>query len=382
VDLDLTPDQEALVDAARAVLAATCSPGAARARTEALLAGRPRPADPLWARAVELGWCALAVPEAHGGLGLGAVEAALLAEELGRALAPGPLLPTLAVLTPALRESAAAESPAAAVAGERLAAVASGACTGTLAVAEAGGALDPAVWRTTAVATTGGAVRLTGEKEMVWEAPTCGELVVGAVAPDGEPGVYLVPAAAATVTEVATVDGSRTFARVRLDGVEVPADRVLAPPGPGSGVLERVVQHATLAAAMDAVGAATAAFEATVAYAREREQFGRPIGSFQAIKHKAADMLVALERARALGRFAALCVAEDDDRRALAVAMAKAAAGDVAARVGRETIQVHGGIGFTWEHDAHLYVRRLLADDALFGTAPAQRARVADLLGV
>ncbi len=382
MDLDLTPDQEALVEAARAVLTAECPPAAARARTEALLARHPRPPDLLWDRAVELGWCALAVPEAHGGVGLGAVETALLAEELGRALAPGPLLPTLAALTPALRESAEAESPAAAVAGERLAAVATGACTGTLAVAEAGGTLDPAAWRTTAVPTTGGSVRLSGEKEMVWEAPTCGELVVGAVDPDGEPGVYLVPAAATTVEEVATADGSRTFARVRLDGVEVTADRVLAPPGPGAGVLERVVQHATLAVAMDAVGAAAAAFEATVAYAREREQFGRPIGAFQAIKHKAADMLVALERARALGRFAALCVAEGDGRRALAVAMAKAAAGDAGAKVGRETIQVHGGIGFTWEHDAHLYVRRLLADDALFGPAPAQRARVADLLGL
>ena len=118
----------------------------------------------------------------------------------------------------------------------------------------------------------------------------------------------------------------------------------------------------------------------TLEYAKEREQFGVPIGSFQAIKHKFADMLLAIERARATGYFAALTIAEDDERRTMATSMAKAAAGDAQRLVGKEGIQIHGGIGYTWEHDIHLYVRRAKADAALFGTAADHRARVADLL--
>jgi len=381
VELEPTPEQEALREAARAVLGDTWSRAATRDRTAAVLAGRPPVDDGLWPRMVELGWCALTVPAAYGGLGLGAVELALLATEFGRALAPGPLLPTLAGLVPALTASAGIEGPAAAAAGDRLAAVAAGECTGTLAAAEAG-AGPGARPRTVARAAPAGGVRLSGTVELVWEAAGTSELVVVASGDDGTPGCHLVPTSAVGMVPVSTVDGSRNFARVHLDGVEVPPDRVLAA-GPGApAVVERILQVATLVVAMDAVGAAGAAFEMTVDYAKQREQFGRPIGSFQAVQHKAADMLVLLERARALGLWAALCVAEDDDRRALAVAMAKAAAAEAGSRIGREGIQVHGGIGFTWEHDIHLYVRRLLADAALFGNAPAQRARVAELLGL
>lgn len=381
MELEPTPEQEALRDAARAVLSAMWSPAATRDRTAAVLAGRPPAEDGLWARMVELGWCALTVPAAHGGLGLGAVELALLAAEFGRSLAPGPLLPTLAGLVPALTQSAGLEGPAAAAAGDRLAAVAAGECTGSLAMAQAG-AGPGATPGTVAHAGPAGGACLSGATGLVWEGSGVAELVVTAAADDGTLGCYLVPATAVRVEPVPTVDGSRGFARLHLDGVEIPPDRVLAAGAAGAAVAERVRQVATLAVAMDAVGAAGAAFEMTVDYAGQREQFGRPIGSFQAIQHKAADMLVLLERARALGLWAALCVAEDEDRRALAVAMAKAAAGDAGGRIGREGIQVHGGIGFTWEHDIHLYVRRLLADEALFGNAPSQRARVAELLGL
>jgi alkylation response protein AidB-like acyl-CoA dehydrogenase len=123
-------------------------------------------------------------------------------------------------------------------------------------------------------------------------------------------------------------------------------------------------------------------FDVTLEYAKQREQFGVPIGSFQATKHKFADMLLLLERARATAYFAALTIAEDDDRRSLATSMAKAAAADAATKIGKEGIQVHGGIGFTWEHDMHLYVRRAKSSSLLFGTAATHRARVADLIGI
>ena len=139
---------------------------------------------------------------------------------------------------------------------------------------------------------------------------------------------------------------------------------------------------ATTALAVETVGAAQTIFDVTLAYAKQREQFGVPIGSFQAIKHKFADMLIALERARATGYFAALTIAEDDDRRALATSTAKAAAGDCAALLAKEGIQIHGGIGYTWEHDMHLYVRRVKSSALLFGNAAQHRARVADLIGL
>jgi len=130
------------------------------------------------------------------------------------------------------------------------------------------------------------------------------------------------------------------------------------------------------------VGTCQAIFDVTLEFAKQREQFGVPIGSFQAIKHKFADMLIALERARATSYFAALCVAEDDPRRAIATSTAKAAAGDCQRLLGKEGIQIHGGIGYTWEHDMHLYVRRAKTDAQLLGTAHEHRRRIAALLGL
>ncbi|MGH9050841.1 MAG: acyl-CoA dehydrogenase family protein, partial [Acidimicrobiia bacterium] len=158
------------------------------------------------------------------------------------------------------------------------------------------------------------------------------------------------------------------------------SDRVLA--HSSTATIRRALEAATVGLTLEMVGTAQTIFDVTLEYAKQREQFGVPIGSFQAIKHKFADMLVALERARATGYFAALTIAESDDRRGLAVASAKAAAGDCARRIAREGIQIHGGIGYTWEHDMHLYVRRARAGAALFGTAPDHRAKVADLLGL
>src|SRR5439155_2861907 len=160
-------------------------------------------------------------------------------------------------------------------------------------------------------------------------------------------------------------------------GVRVTPDRVLGEPGRAGAALSRAVEQATVALALDAVGACQSIFDIALDHAKQREQFGVPIGSFQAIKHKLADMLVALEKARATAYFAALTIAEDDDRRALAASMAKAAAGDCQRLIAEEGIQLLGGIGYTWEHDMHLYVKRAKTGDALFGTAHHHRAKVA-----
>jgi alkylation response protein AidB-like acyl-CoA dehydrogenase len=180
---------------------------------------------------------------------------------------------------------------------------------------------------------------------------------------------------------VRAFDGTRSLAAVELDGVRVGSDRLLGEPGPSTtSAIHRAAEEAALAMALEAVGTCQSVFDVTLEYAKHREQFGVPIGSFQAIKHKFADMLVALERARATAYFAALTIAEDDERRSLAVSTAKVAAGECQRLFAKEGIQIHGGIGYTWEHDMQLYVRRIRTDAQLFGTDADHRVRIAELL--
>lgn len=374
MDLELTDDQEQLRDAVREFLVRECNRDAIRAIVDD---GAPR--SFLWPRMVELGWPALTVSERAGGLGLGAVELALVAEELGRALAPGPLLATASQYVPAVRELAGPDAPA-------LGAVAAGERTGSLALTESTGSWDPADVHATATPLAGG-YRLAGTKRFVMEGTDVDELVIVARLPEtaGDDGVIALAAASSAldVRPIAGVDLTRGLTDVVLDGVEVPTDAVLGEPGPPTARgLRRAAEESALALAMETVGACQALFDETLAYAKEREQFGVPIGSFQALKHRFADMLVLLERARSTGYFAALTIAEDDDRRTVAVSVAKAAAGDCEALVGKEGIQMHGGIGFTWEQDTHLFARRMISDGALFGTAVEHRVRIADALGL
>jgi alkylation response protein AidB-like acyl-CoA dehydrogenase len=376
VHLEFTPEQDELRDGVRTVLAGECPMSLVREVVE-----KGATADALWSRMVTLGWPALTVPESAGGLGMGAVELAVVVEELGRAVAPGPFVPTVTQFAPVVAEAGSPEQQ------ERfLGAVASGECTGALALVEASGAVDPA--RLTATAEPDGtSFVLRGTKTMVVEAATADEIVVVARRPgtDGDAGVgaFVVPQADVEVEPVATLDGSRPLGRVTLHGARAGTDRVLGEPGPVTATaIRRAVELAVTMLAIETVGTAQTIFDVTLEYAKQREQFGVPIGSFQAIKHKFADMLVSLERARATSYFAALTIAEDDDRRALAASMAKAAAGDCAARLAKEGIQIHGGIGYTWEHDMHLYVRRVKSNSVLLGNAAQHRARVADLIGL
>ncbi len=374
--LEFTSEQDELRDGVRAMLARECPISLVREVVE-----KGATPDALWSQMVELGWPALAVPERAGGLGMGAVELSVVVEELGRVLAPGPFLPTVTQFAPVVAEAGSPEQQ------ERfLAGIAAGELTGTLALVEEGGSVDAGHVTTTATRDGDGFV-LEGAKETVVEASAAGEIAVIARTPgtrgDDGVGAFVVSRADVRIDPVDALDPTRPLARVALDGVRIGADRSLGEPGPATAAaVRRAVEVATTALAIETVGAAQAIFDITLTYAKQREQFGAPIGSFQAIKHKFADMLVALERARATSYFAALTIAEDDDRRALATSTAKAAAGDCAALLAKEGIQIHGGIGYTWEHDMHLYVRRVKSSSLLFGNAAQHRARVADLIGL
>ncbi|MGH9111246.1 MAG: acyl-CoA dehydrogenase family protein [Acidimicrobiales bacterium] len=368
--LTFTEDQLALQATARAVLDRECPPSLVREAVE-----KGTGSDRLWRCLAGLGWPALTVPEAAGGLGQGFVELAVVLEELGRACAPGPYLATMTQFLPALR---AAGDRDGATAPRWLSAVARGELTGTLALAE-GPTWEPRAVRATAQPVAGGWL-LHGTKRHVLSGAEVDELVV-AVRPAGDGGLALVvvPARDLAIEPVESLDATRPLATVRLDGVLVPDDRVLAPAAAGADVaLARVLHEATVGLALDTVGACQTLLDTTLAYAKVREQFGVPIGSFQAVKHRFADMLVALEKARVTAYFAALTVAEDDPRRAVAASMAKAAAGDCQRLLTSSAIQLHGGVGFTWEHDAHLWVKRAKTGELLFGTSEFHRRIVAD----
>lgn len=376
MELEFTSDQDQLRDSIRAVLANESPVSLARAVTET-------DAQPtaLWSTMVELGWPALTIAGEHGGIGLGVLEAAILAEELGRVIAPGPLLATVSQFVPAVRE---AGTPAQQT--RFLGPVAAGDLTGSLGIAETSGSFDPADVDAT-VAFDGDDAVVSGTKRFVVEGDAVDELVIVARVADqpADDGVraVVVPVVSLATDPVRALDGSRRLVHVELDGVRVGRDRVLGDPDRSAApALRRAVEEATVCLALEMVGTAQTIFDTTLEYAKQREQFGVPIGSFQAIKHKFADMMIALERARSLGYFAALTIAEDDPRRESAASVAKAAAGDCQRLLAKEGIQIHGGIGYTWEHDMHLYVRRIKSGEPLFGTSAWHRARIADLLGV
>jgi alkylation response protein AidB-like acyl-CoA dehydrogenase len=376
MELEFTSDQEELREGVHAMLARECPISLVRALVEDDV-----PTDGLWKQMAELGWPALTVPEELGGLGLGPVELAVVVEELGRVLAPGPFVPTVTQFLPVLRETGTPEQQARFLTG-----VAEGTITGSLAITEPGSGVDPATVQATADR-DGDGWALRGVKHGVLGAPGVDEVVVVArvAGTEGDEGIgaFVVPATDLEVQPIAGFDPTRPLATITLDGTRVPGDRTLGDPGPATAAaLRRAIEHGVVALALEAVGTCQTIFDITLEYAKQREQFGVPIGSFQAIKHKLANMLVALERARATGYFAALTIAEDDERRAVAVSTAKVAAGDCQRLLAQDGIQILGGIGYTWEHDMHLYARRVKTDAQLLGTTAEHRARIGDLLGV
>jgi alkylation response protein AidB-like acyl-CoA dehydrogenase len=326
----------------------------------------------LWrALAADVGCAGLLVPEEHGGAGASFLEAAVVAEEAGRAVAQVPFVGSAIVATAALL--AAGDQ-------ELLPGLADGTVTAALAVpfAAAPGP-RPALTVRLGGARDGdepGTYRLTGSVAGVADALPADVLLVPA---DGVPfGLYVVSAAqpGVTMAPVVSLDATRQLADLTL--AHVPARQIAAGDAADAAILAALRAGAAMLASEE-LGLAERCLEMTVAYVKERRQFGRPVGSFQAIKHRLADLWVGVTQARAAARYAAACLAAGDPDAPVAVALAKAACSDIAVKAGQETVQLHGGIGFTWEHPAHLFLKRAKADSIAFGTADAHRASLADL---
>ncbi len=377
MNFDLEDEQEELRDAVRAVLAQECPISLARERYE----GDHFPAQP-WQSARELGWTALTVPTEFGGLGLGPIELGLLAEEHGYTLAAGPFLPTLSQWIPALVVAGSEEQKKA-----HLEKAAAGELTGTLAVAGENGETSGRDASLRALP-DGGDWRLEGSRHFVMDCgktkgPVADEIVVVANVDSGDGvALFLVPGASVECERFKNLDASRPLASLRFDGLRVEADRTLGKPGQSAPALRRILDEATTALSFEMVGTGQALFDITLEYAKHREQFGQPIGSFQAIQHKFADLFIDLEKARSTAYFAAMTLAEHDPRSELAASMAKAAIGECQRHLAKEGIQIHGGLGYTWEQDVHLYVKRLKTGEALFGTTGFHRQKIAEKLGL
>jgi alkylation response protein AidB-like acyl-CoA dehydrogenase len=336
----------------------------------------------LWGEIAMQGWQAMAIPEEYGGAGFSFMEMAILMEEMGRSLFPVPYLSSI-VLGAGLVLEAGTEAQK----GEILPDVASGEARLAVAHLERTGDWGPGSI-SMPIGRDGDDIVLTGSKAYVIDGHTADSLIVAAreEGTEGEDGVTLVivPAGAdgLTTSRVETMDQTRKQASIQFDAVRVSSAAVLGDTGAGWDPLARTLQRASTALAFEQVGGAAACLDMAVAYAKERIQFGRPIGSFQAIKFKCADMLVDLESARSAAYYAGWTVTTDDPDQAIASSLAKAHCSDAYYHCAAENIQVHGGIGFTWEHDAHLYFKRAKTDELLFGTPADHRAALADRLGL
>ena len=331
MNFDFSDDQQAIKRTAKDFLAARFTADRVRA-----LAEGGSYDDDAWKEICELGWPGIFVAEEHGGLGLGIVELVILMEELGYALAPLPFLSGVAAGL-ALELAGSDEQR------ERwLPGIASGEV------------------RATAGLTTNGEARLV---------PDAAEAEVIVLL--SRDGARLVEAGQAEVEPVETIDATRRFARVRADGGE-------PLPGDAGAALDRIAT----ALAAELTGVAQRTMEMAVEYARDRKQFGRPIGAYQAVSHRCAQMLLETEGARSASYYAAWTADAETESLPAAASMAKAYASDAAWRVSASSLQVHGGIGFTWEHDLHFFLKRAKAGGLLFGSAGEHRDRVAELRGL
>jgi alkylation response protein AidB-like acyl-CoA dehydrogenase len=336
----------------------------------------PRGHDPvLWTLlADQLGLVGLAIPEEYGGSGYGVTEQFRVFEEMGRSLLPSPLLSTAALAAPALLASGDADAQAAYLPG-----ITVGTTIATLAVSE-----EYSGWREggldTLAARTGSGWQVTGEKRYVTDAVSCDLILVLAGTADG-PAVFAVEAGAdGLVVEAAPpLDLTRHLATVRLAGTSA---RLVGAVGAGWTIAGRALRVGCVALAAEQVGGSQRVLEMGVDYARTRVAFGRKIGSFQAVKHKLANVLVLVENARSAALDAARALAADDAEADLAISVAKAYCSDAYLRAAAENIQVHGGIGFTWEHPAHLYFKRAKSSQLLFGSPGYHRELIGRAIGV
>src|SRR3954447_10662769 len=359
MDFTFSPEQDALRDAVRSTLASEAPSAYVRRMIDDEVGVSPE----LWSTMADLGWLGLLVPEAQGGLGLTLVDAVVVQEEMGKLPLPGPYFSSALFATIAANRLGLTEV---------LADLASGARRGTVAHEEFGHG-DPTT-RVRATATQRGDSWVLDALKPVIDGHTADWAIVTARTDDGlgsflleKPGAELVP----------SLDVTRKMARLEL--TQRPAIRI-GPDGDHTAVWQRIADDAAVMLCAETVGVCERAFQLGVDYAKQRVQFGRPIASFQAIKHKTVDMLHKTELTRVGTHYAAWTSDADDPARESAAAMAKGYAGEAAVFVTSEDIQIHGGVGFTWDADPQLFFRRAKANDILLGQQAWQRQRLADLV--
>src|SRR5438067_2041403 len=378
MDIGFSEEQELLRDTARKFLDNQCTTKFVRE----MMATEAAVTDDFWHQLAENGWLGIAYPEEDGGSGLGLLDLVVLMEEVGRAVMPGPFPATVL-----LGGAAIAEAGSPAQRREWLPRIAAGEAKATLAVIEPNARWDAAGVTLMAREARGG-FALSGTKMFVPDAHLADVLIVAARSRDGstmEDGVslFLVPKdmPGLAIRRLPAVDETRKLCEVKLDNVAVPTSALLGELHRGWARLQQVIDRAAVALSAEMCGAAQRVLEMTVDYAKLRVAFGKPIGTYQGVKHKCADMLVEIENAKSLTYYAAWAVDENEADAPLAVSMAKAAASDAGRKVCAVGIQLHGGIGMTWEHDLQLYLKRAKADEVMFGDATWHRERIARLMG-
>src|SRR5438105_5377894 len=360
MDFTFSADQDALRDAVRAFMQAEAPKEYVRRMAEHDDAGIT---PELWRKIVDLGWTSLLVPEEQGGLGLGVIDAVGVQEEMGRGVFPGPYFSSAITATLAARALVLDDLLEGLAAGTR----------GTVAIDEAGHG-DPLERIRVRASGRGSRYKLDGVKPMVMDGNSADWVLVPARTRDGlqtflveQPGRYAQAAPALDIT--------RKFARVEFDGARA---TLVGPPGDHAGIWRRVADDAAVLLAAELIGVSEAANALALDYAQAREVFGKPLSKFQVTRHKAVDMLREIEIARVAVHYAAWASEVDAPDREIAAAMAKAQAASAANYVTAECIQIHGGVGYTWENDAHVFLRRAKVDDLLMGAQGWQRERVAD----
>jgi alkylation response protein AidB-like acyl-CoA dehydrogenase len=376
VELQLSEDQQLFQETTRRYLETTAPLTTVRQLADDEPDGFGRD---WWRQGAELGWAAMLVPEEFGGgnvSGEGLMDLVLVAEEFGRMVSPGPLIP-VSVVAAALAEFGTDDQRQALLPG-----LVAGETIATWALAEPGRSwLADGV--TLAAERDGGDLVVSGVKGPVEAAGQADQFLVTlptgdgltlAVVPSDAPGLSVTPAN--------SLDLVRRFGQVRFDGVRIPAGAVLGEVGGAAGAVERLLEIAVVLQCAEMVGATDRVFQFTLEYAFDRFSFGRPLASYQALKHRFADMKLALEASHATAGGAARAVQARSDDAAELVSVAKSYIGDKAPAILQDCVQMHGGIGVTWDHDLHLYIRRVTQDRALFGTPAEHRERIATFVGL
>ena len=354
MNFDFSADQKSLREQARKFL----SEHSSSTRVRRILEGAAPYDAELWHGMGEMGWMGTAIPEAHGGAGFGHLELCVIAEELGRSLAPTPFASTIYLAAEALLLAGSDAQKK-----RWLPRIAQGLAIGCLALAEGPQVATPANLATRAEGT-----RLTGTKAPVTDGDVADFAVVLAAQGAGRAGLFLVDLTGPGVTRasLATVDPTRSHGRIVLDGA---AGEPLGAPGEGWPLTERLLDRAAVLVAFEQLGGAQAALEMAREYALGRFAFGRQIASFQAIKHKLADMYVGVELARSNAYYGAWALTKDAPELPVAAAAARVAASEAYYQAAKENIQIHGGMGFTWEFDCHLHYRRAKLTGLMLGSA-------------